>query len=602
MDRNSVIGFGLLAALLVGYIVYNNNAQKQYNEQKRADSVAYAKAHPKPVIDSSKLLAQRAVADTLNDSLRKAMPAAYYGTAQTVKLENKKLALEFSTKGAYPVSAQAKDYKTYDKKPLYFFNGAGNQLSFTLPIDNGSKATSDLYFTPTEKTEPNGDHSVDFSADLGNGKKVDLIYTLGADDYMVRGTVQLTGMPAANLPVNWETAALHTEKDITSERASTQVYYRFKNEDHDYFTVKGDEKKSLSDNTQWLAFRTHYFNSTLIADNGFGRVDINATVNVPDSSIVAKSRNTMELAMSGSSANFRWYIGPNEYRTLKSYAIGMDDMVPMGIGLFAFVKYINKWILIPIFYFLGSFISNYGIIIILMTIFIRLILSFFTYKSYLSAAKMRVLKPEVDELRAKYADDQQKFGMEQMKLFRTAGVNPLGGCLPTLFQIPILFAMYYLFPNFIEFRQKEFLWSHDLSTYDSIVQLPFNIPFYGDHVSLFTLLMTITSLFLALYNRNMTAQDPNNPMMKYMPFIFPIMLMGVFNKMAAALTFYYFCSNCLSILQQFIIQKYIIDEKKIHAQIQENKNKPATPSKWQQRIEEMQKGQAQRIKQQPKKN
>jgi YidC/Oxa1 family membrane protein insertase len=238
----------------------------------------------------------------------------------------------------------------------------------------------------------------------------------------------------------------------------------------------------------------------------------------------------------------------------------------------------------------------------LMTIFVRLILSFFTYKSYKSSAKMRVMKPELDELRARIGNDQQKFSMEQMKLYRSAGVNPLGGCLPMLFQLPILLSMYYMFPSFIEFRQKSFLWSHDLSTYDSILNFGFNIPLYGDHVSLFTLLMTASSLFLALYNRNMTPQDPNNPMMKYMPFIFPIILMGVFNKMAAALTFYYTFSNLLSIAQQFIIQKYFIDEKAIHAQLQENKNKPATPSKWAQKLEEIQKAQAERGKVQPRRN
>jgi len=602
MDRNSVIGFSLLAALLIGYIVYNNHAQKVMLEQKQKDSVAYALAHPIPKIDSTQLRAKQAVIDSVNDSIRRSMPPAYNGTAQTVKLENKKLALTFTTKGAYPVAANVKEYKTYTQQPLLLFNGDGNKLSVTLPINNNGVASSDLYFVPTQKTEANGDQTVDFAADLGEGKKLDIVYTLPADAYMMKCAINVTGMPATSLPLLWETQALHTEKDVTTERTTTQVYYRFKNDDHDYFTVKGDEKKSLSDNAHWLALRTHYFNSTLIAENtSFGRVDINANVTLPDSNIVVKSRNTMEIALSAGAtqtANFSWFIGPNDYRTLKSYNIGLDDMVPLGYGVFAFVKYINKWVLIPIFYFLGSFITNYGIIIMLMTIFIRLILSFFTYKSYLSAAKMRVLKPEVDELREKYKDDQQKFGMEQMKLFRSAGVNPLGGCLPMLFQIPILFAMYYLFPSFIEFRQQSFLWAGDLSTYDSIAKLPFNVPFYGDHISLFTLLMTASSLFLALYNRNMTAQDPNNPMMKYMPFIFPIMLMGVFNKMAAALTFYYFFSNCLSILQQFIIQKYIIDEKKIHAQIQENKNKPATPSKWQQRIDEMQKAQAAR---QPKK-
>jgi YidC/Oxa1 family membrane protein insertase len=274
----------------------------------------------------------------------------------------------------------------------------------------------------------------------------------------------------------------------------------------------------------------------------------------------------------------------------------MEEMVPLGVGIMSFVKYINRWAIIPIFYLFDSFINNYALLILMMTLFIRLILSFFTYKSYLSSAKMRVLKPELDELREKIGDDQQKFGMEQMKLYRSAGVNPLGGCMPMLFQLPILLSIYYIFPSFIEFRQEGFLWVKDLSTYDSIFNFGFEVPFYGDHISLFTLLMTASSLFLALYNRNMTPQDPNNPMMKYMPYIFPVILMGVFNKMAAALTFYYTCSNLLSIAQQFIIQKYFIDEKAIHAQIQENKTKPPTQSKWAAKLEEMQKMQTDKAK------
>jgi YidC/Oxa1 family membrane protein insertase len=268
-------------------------------------------------------------------------------------------------------------------------------------------------------------------------------------------------------------------------------------------------------------------------------------------------------------------------------------MVPMGVGIFAFTRYINKWLILPVFDILTGFVSNYGIIIMLLTIFIKLLTSFFTYKSYLSSAKMRVLKPEIDELRAKIGDDQQKMGVEQMKLYRSAGVNPMGGCLPTLFMLPFLIAMYSFIPSAIDFRQKPFLWASDLSTYDSIARLPFS---FFDHISLFTLLMTVSSLFLALYNRNMTPQDPNNPMMKYMPYIFPIVLLGVFNKMAAALTFYYFFSNLVTIAQQYIIQNFIINEDKIHAQMKEARLKPATPSKWQARIEEMQKAQANRTK------
>jgi YidC/Oxa1 family membrane protein insertase len=606
MDRNQVIGFSLLAALLIAYVFYNQHEQQKYTDQKRTDSIAYAKAHPKPIIDSSKLAAQAAAIDTLPDSVRKLMPPALAGKSQTVTLENGKLALQFNTKGAYPVSANIKAYKTYGQKPLYLFNGNSNHLSAILPYDNG-RSTADLYFEPVTKDEPNGDKSIDFVADLGGGKKVDIIYTLPANDYLMRCDIRLTGMPT-NVPLklSWETQAIHTEKDITLERTNSQVYYRYKNNSEDFFTIRNDDKKSLSDGaTQWLGFRKQYFSTALWSDDGFSRVDVAVSPKKDDTGIVAQTAATMDITPGTNGvASFKWYIGPNDYKVLKAYGVGLEDMVPVGSGIMSFVKYINRYALIPIFYFLGSFIGNYAIIIILMTLLIRVILSFFTYKSYLSSAKMRVLKPELDELRVKYAGDQQKFGMEQMKLYRSAGVNPLGGCLPLLFQLPFLFAMYYLFPSFIEFRQQHFLWANDLSTYDSILNLPFNIPWYGDHVSLFTLLMTASSLFVALFNRNMTPQDPNNPMMKYMPYIMPVIFLGVFNKMAAALTFYYTFSNLLSIAQQFLIQKYFIDEKAIHAKLQENKNKPATPSKWAQRLEDMQKAQTERAKnqQQPRRN
>lgn len=602
MDRNTVIGFSLLAVLLVVYVTYNQHSQTKYLEQKRADSVAYAKAHPHTIIDSSKVVKLDTTVSHAADSLRKLMPPAYNGTAQTITVENKKLAIAFTTKGAYPVSAQLKDYKTYSRKPLYLFNGTGNSLSAILPVDNG-RSTADLYFTPVIKDEPNGNKTVDFTADMGAGKKVDIIYTLPADDYMVQCSVHLTGMSASALPMTLQLMALHTEKDIKSERMYSQEYYQYKNGDHDYFTARNADKKTLSEPTKWIGLRKQYFNSILESDDGFNRVDfINNPAPADSVNVTVLNRTSMEVPIKAgvNTASFNWYIGPNDYRVLRSYKMDFEDMVPMGVGITAFVKYINKYLLLNIFFFLTSFIGNYALIIILLTVFIRLITSFFTYKSYLSAAKMRVLKPEIDALKAKYGDDQQKFGTEQMKLWKSAGVNPLGGCLPTLFQMPILLALYYLFPSMIEFRQKSFLWAPDLSTYDSIANLPFNIPFYGDHVSLFTLLMTASSLFLALYNRNMTggADMNNNPAMKYMPYVMPFMFLGIFNKMAAALTFYYFFSNTLSILQQFIIQKYFIDEKAIHAQMQENRSKPVAQSKWSQKMEEIQKANAERMKQQ----
>ena len=600
MDRNQIIGFSLLAALLISYLVYNNYSETKYKEQLRADSAARAKVHPLPKIDSTQL-AKAPVVDSLSDSLKSALPPAFNGTEQMIILENNKVALQLTTKGAFPVSALLKEYKTYNKQPLYLFNGKENKLSLLLPVNNGATATSDLFYTPLQETKPNGDKTVSFTSDLGNGQSVIITYLLPADDYMLQCNIRATGMNIGDAKLTWQTQSLHTEHDLANERLNSQIYYKYADGEHDYYTIKeGNEEKTLEKKTQWVGFRMHFFSTALIAKNGLSNVNIKTT-NKLDKNAVSQNKTVFNVNPDNTGAvALDWYIGPNHYKTLRSYKMDLDEMVPLGYGVMSFVKYINKWLIIPIFNTLSKFITNYGVIIMLMTIIIRLLLSFFTYKSYLSAAKMRVLKPEIDELRAKYGEDQQKMGMEQMKLYRSAGVNPLGGCLPTLLQLPILFAMYYFFPSSIELRQEKFLWADDLSTYDSIVSWTTDIPLvtsvFGNHVSLFTILMTASSLFLALYNRNMTPQDPNNPMMKWMPYVFPFLLIGVFNKMAAALTFYYFFSNMISIAQQFVIQKLFINEEKIHAQIQEKKNKPATPSKWQERMEQMQKAQAERMK------
>ena len=264
------------------------------------------------------------------------------------------------------------------------------------------------------------------------------------------------------------------------------------------------------------------------------------------------------------------FYGPGDYKILKSYGNQMYNMVPLGSGIFAFVKYINRGFVMPVFDFLSSKIASFGLIIALLTIIIRLLISPLTYQSYLSGAKMKLLKPEIDAMKAKYGDDKQAFGMEQMKLFRSAGVNPLGGCIPALLQIPIFFALYNFFNSNITLRGQSFWWAKDLSSYDSIYNLPFTIPFYGNHISLFTILAVITSLLISLYGMS-NMQDNSNPVMKYLPFIFPVVLLGVFNRLPSSLTWYYTVSNAITLLIQFVIQKYIINHEKILAQLQENK-------------------------------
>jgi YidC/Oxa1 family membrane protein insertase len=607
MDRNSIIGFILLLALGAGYIFWNNHEQAEYRQQKMVDSLARV-ANQKPVIEEKAALK---IADTLAQVADSTLPAAFRGEEKLVTLSNGQLSLQFTTKGGIPVQASLDSFKTYGGAPLSVFKGNANKLSFNIPVNGKTLITDQLYFSPEFSELPDGGKQLRMTASVAPGQSIVLDYALPKAGFMVTANLRLIGLEQdlrslQRIPLTWSTEILHTEKDLKNERMNMQVHYRHTDGEHDYFTVSRTGQKTLEKPVNWFSVRSHFFNSTLIAETEFKTGDYDAK-EPADSNIVATNLSNFTIPVTASndfSFGFKWYMGPNDYTTLKSYKLDLEEMIQLGFGPFFFVKYISKWMIIPIFDVLSQFIGSFGIIIICLTLIIRLLLSFFSYKSYLSSAKMRVLKPEMDELRAKYGDNQQQLGMEQMKLYRTAGVNPLGGCLPMLLQMPFLLAVYYFIPTSIQLRQSKFLWAEDLSTYDSILNLGFEIPFYGDHVSLFTLLMTASSLFLALYNRNMTAapggNDANAKMLKYMPYIMPFMFLGWFNSMAAGLTFYYTFSNLISILQQFIIQKFIINEDKIHAKIKENRAKPAGTSKWQERLNQMQQAQAERMKQRNK--
>jgi YidC/Oxa1 family membrane protein insertase len=608
MDKNSIIGFVLLVVLGAVYIFWNNHEQQQFLEQKRTDSIANValqqKANAQQQAALPKDTATIAQADTSATAIN---PSAQ--KAEMVTLSNSDLSIQFSTKGGHPAQAQLSQFKNYNGNALYIFNSdQHNKLSFTLPVGGKTILTDQLFFTPELTTGPEGGKNLRFTAQIAAGQSIELNYSLPAKGYMMQSSVRFIGLQnelaaAQKVPLSWSTEMLHTEKDLTNERMNMQMHYVMQDGDHDYFTISRTPSKTLDEPVKWMSVRSHFFNSTIIAKEAFKTADFNGK-EPADTNIVATNTSNFTIPVKASndfSFDYSWYMGPNDYKILKSYGNNLEEMIQLGFGPFFFVKYISKWMIIPIFDLLSQFITSFGLIIICLTIIIRLITSFFTYKSYLSSAKMKVLKPELDELRAKFGDNQQQMGMEQMKLYRTAGVNPLGGCLPMLLQMPFLLSVYYFIPTAIQLRQSKFLWSEDLSTYDSVLNLGFNIPFYGDHVSLFTLLMTASSLILAVYNRNMTANaaggnDANMQMMKYMPYIMPIMFLGWFNSMAAGLTFYYTFSNLLSILQQFIIQKFVINEDKIHAQIKENRSKPAATSKWQQRLNEMQQMQAEKMK------
>ncbi|RYY99142.1 MAG: membrane protein insertase YidC, partial [Chitinophagaceae bacterium] len=331
----------------------------------------------------------------------------------------------------------------------------------------------------------------------------------------------------------------------------------------------------------WVAVKQQFFNQTLLAKNNFASGSVQWTTPQGDSAarsaVIVDAKASLKLLLPATgAAALGLYYGPNDYKILQQYGNDMSSMVNLGSGMFSFVKYLNRWIIIPVFDFFRGFVSNYGIVILLLTLFIRLVISPLTYSSYLSGAKMKALKPEIDKLKEKHQGDQQAVSMGQMQLFREAGVNPLGGCIPALLQIPIFFALYSFFNSAVALRGEKFLWADDLSQYDAPIHFGFTIPLLGDHLSLFTITAVLTSLAISLYSMSMTPTQ-DNPMMKYMPYIFPVVMLFIFNKLPSALTWYYTVSNVITLLLQFVIQNYIINHDKILLQLEENRKKPKKP-------------------------
>lgn len=613
IDKNSVLGYLLLGVLLIGYIVYTNKQEKAYMALKKAQQDSVALVHKKQQ-DSLAALAP-IKADPLKearfDSLRKVGEYGIFATADTgagvlSTVDNGLLHVQFSSRGGRPVFVELDKFKSYDGRQVNLVDGNYNDLGLRfLTQENKLINTNNLNFQLVENdTLSDGSKVLKYRLYAGSNQQfIEFAYTLPRNKYMIDFNIRLVGMQGLISPDNnqmsllWDAQANQQEDDPTVERNYTQVYYQMTNADEDYFSLIKTSSKDVAQALHWISFKQQFFNRTFIAPNGFTKAEINTSLGKDTTHYIGRSSIVLHVAYTpGEQFTFpmQVYYGPNDYDLLKAYHIGLEHIIPLGYGLESFAKYINRWLFLPLFIFLGKIFGNWGIVIIFMTIVIRLLISPLTYKSYVSQAKMKVLKPELDELKAKFKDDQQRFSMEQMKLFRTAGVSPLGGCVPMVLQIPIFFSLYFLFQSAIEVRHKSFLWVPDLSTYDSIAHLPFSIPLYGDHVSLLTLLMTATSLIMAVYNKNMTmSPGQDNPALKYMPYIMPIFFLGFFNRMAAALTLYYFISNLITLIIQWVIQHFIIDEKKIHAQIQENKKRGPQKSKFMERLEQVQKQQAQ---------
>jgi YidC/Oxa1 family membrane protein insertase len=593
MDRNTVIGMGLIGLLLVSMFYINNKSSEAALKERQHVEDSIAKANT-PKIDS--------VAEQKKDSIRLVKASGNFpliqGAEQLTVVENNVVKITFTNKGGQPKMVELKKYKTFDGRPL-IIQGDSSHLYYSVnTAENETAQTSDLTFgTVTKTANTDSSQTISFGIKDSTGDEIIHQYTLRPNDYMIDFSIILKGanklLTGNTLNLHWETQENQAEKDITYERLQSFICNVNDGKyDFDKLGINGDEK-SFDKPVNWLAVKQQFFISSLVAKNKFQSADIQWMVPVDTSlHILSETRAVCGVAVPvGDSANvaLQLYYGPSDYNLLKAYNNQMENIVPYGSGILAFIKYINRYILLPVFDFIRSFVSNMGIVILLLTLFIRLLTSPILYKSYVSGAKMKALKPEVDKLKAKFGDDKQGFSMEQMKLWKSAGVSPLGGCLPALLQVPIFMSLYYFFQANISLRGQSFLWAKDLASYDSIAKFSFAVPWYGDHVSLFTLTAVTTSLLISIYSMsNISMQDDSNPLMKYMPYIFPVVLLGVFNRLPSALTWYYTISNTITLLLQIVIQKYIIDHDKILAQIEENRKKPVKQSKLQERMQAMQ--------------
>ena len=592
-DKNTVIGFVLIGILMTGMFYFNSKSNNEYLAQQKhiADSIAALQAK----VDTA---AQRLDSIKFSDEKKQEAGALFQqaGAEQLTTVENNVVKITFSNKGGQPKTVELKKY-TLNGQDVVLQNGDFSKISYTVNSgDNQVAQTTDLAFV-TNPVVVNADKSqtISFTIKDSSGKEITHQYIIRPDDYMIDFSIIMNGadrlLTQNTINLLWQVQTTQAEKDGLFEKTQLQIG-QVEDGKYDFErTIKGDGDKKFDKPVDFLSVKQQFFITAISDKDKFQNGEVTWSVPADSGKVLMQSIANLHIAVPAgtiSTVPLQLYYGPSDFHVLSKYGNDMYEIVPYGSGPFAFVKYINRYVLLPVFDVIKNNVANMGIVILLLTLLIRLITSPILYKSYVSGAKMKALKPEIDRLKEKHGEDKQAFSVDQMKLWKSAGVSPLGGCLPAVLQIPIFMSLYYFFQSNIALRGQHFLWAKDLAAYDSIANLPFNIPFYGDHVSLFTLTATLTSLLISIYSMNTTMQDNSNPAMKYMPFIFPIFLLGIFNKLPAALTWYYTISNTITLVLQIVIQKYIINHDEILAQIEANKKKPVKQSKWQERLAEVQ--------------
>ncbi|TRX70599.1 membrane protein insertase YidC [Carboxylicivirga sp. M1479] len=605
MDKNSITGIILITVILGFFWWINKPSEEQLAQQQhRRDSIAMVEqirieAEAKAAaVQAQNTLETEATKDSATIALEKTnryglFANAAEGEQSFVTLENNVIKMKISTKGARIFSVELKDYKTHDGQPLLLQDGDQNKFGFYFSHNNRNFHTNDLFFDVASTSS----NKADFVINAAEGKMT-FSYALPDDSFMAdfniitRNMGSIISTNTGSLPLEWEMRMDAKEKAPDFERQRAGVYFKFAQEDVDQIDAMKSDSEILNTKVQWVAFKDQFFSSVFIAKDNFlsGEVSTEAPEEKSER-LIMNAKAQVNIPFTGDDNHgFHFYFGPNDFKALKPYdeAYQLRELVYLGWG---FLRYINLGV-IEVFHFFEGFISNYGLIILLLTILIKLLLFPLTYKSYVSTAKMKVLKPQIEEINNKIPKDKAMERQQAtMALYRKAGVNPMGGCLPMLLQMPILFAMFQFFPASIELRGEAFLWADDLSAYDSIFQLPFEIPFYGDHVSLFCLLMAITNIVYTKINQDMTQSTQQMPGMKGMMYMMPVMFLFFFNNYASGLSYYYFISTLITIGQTLLIRRFV-DEESLLAKLNANKKKPTKKSKFQQRLEDMQRQQA----------
>jgi YidC/Oxa1 family membrane protein insertase len=588
MDKNQATGLILFAAVILTYSLFFATSPETLPVETSTAPAATSTEAPK---STSNLPSTEQLPDSVLNLERQAkfgdLAAWTVGEEKEVLLENDVVKITLSNKGGSIQEVLLKNYVSWEKEPLFLLDSAQTSLNYSLDTRLGPINLNELFFVPsvsTEDIEGVKQQTVTFTASSPSGQLVQK-YTLKDGEYTLGKSFEIQGLQgtvtAKALKIDWKDEIKSQEKDLAESRRKTQVNYFLADGTYENLGLSDDPEEAVAAGpVKWVGFSQRFFTAGIIADSVFQEVNLSQSTPT-DSSLVRSMSASLSLPILEGQANLTYYFGPDQYKTLKGVTPGFEENVDMG---YFFVSWVNKYIVVHLFEFLEKYFNSYGIIIILIVLLIKLALSPLTYKSYIGMAKMRVIKPEIDELKEKYGDDPTKMQQEQMKLFSQLGVSPLSGCLPLLLQMPFLFAMFFFFPNAIELRQESFWWAEDLSTYDEFIKLPFTIPFYGAHVSLFTLLMTISQVLYAHFNNQLTtATGP----MKNLGYIMPVMFMFVLNSYPAGLSFYYFVSNIFTFGQQALI-KLFVDDAKIRQKVEENKlkNVDKKKSKFQQRLED----------------